>query len=548
MRAHSASDEARLVRLEDLAMEIESLDKASAKVLVQRRKLQARLKSLVRRQSRIPAAELEKIEKELEVARENAMNLELWFSEYKQIAGVVVEEARDLLVEMVETRQQVEEVDAERRSALGMIDSLERARRALAEQIAQQAEEVKSLREAAADSGSRVAALESDLAAERAVAASKRAAGPSADLQARVAELEARYQEACQSRERERRSHAVEVGNLTKQLTQLRHAYEGQIAEMRERAAAAPPPAPSAPPITQVAPPARPASLVESILDAETGPRQGLRLLDPHTREEADPSKRVAAASPAASRAPAPTQLLLLDDEMTAPETVAKMAEGGIPVTGFSPSVDVLAQLPMEKVAAVALNLAEPGSWAVVRRLRSEADGRMVPMIAYAMADRASTGFWFGPIECALLPPDKDRLFATLQRIAPRMKQTIVIGHDDDASDNITRELRKVRIEGVSARNRAEALEAIKTVYPHIALLHPGSNPVDGFRALAALRGVSLFQRIPIVMLLEEKPVPKEEALYSGGVRTILRLGGLKAPDLAETISNAFTRYVRRPS
>lgn len=522
-------------------MEIESLDKASAKVLVQRRKLQARLKSLLRRQAKIPPADLEKIEHELEVGRENAMNLEVWFSEYKQIAGLVIQEARELLVEMVETRQQVDESQADRGSALGMVDTVERARRALADQLAHQAEELKQLRDAAAERVAAMATLEGDLAAARAVAANRGPAAPSADAVARAAELEARYQEACQSRERERRAHAVEVGNLTKQLTQLRHVYEGQIAEMRERAAmAAGAPAPR----TQ---PAKPPSVVESILDSDSSPRPSLRLLDPHTREEMDPSKRATPVASSPARPAAPTQLVLLDDEKFAPDTVAKLAEGGFPVTGFAPSVDILAQLPMDKIAAIALNLAVPASWAVVRRLRS-GDVRAVPLIAYAMADRSSSGFWFGPVECALLPPDKDRLFATLQRIAPRMKQTIVIGHDDDVTDAVSRELRKMRIESVSARNRADALEAIKSVYPHIAIAHPGSSPVDGFRALAALRGVSLFQRIPIVFLLDEKPVPKEEALYSGGVRTILRLGNLKASDLAETVAAAFTRYVRRPT
>ncbi|MFN8640266.1 MAG: hypothetical protein U0802_00860 [Candidatus Binatia bacterium] len=53
-------------------------------------------------------------------------------------------------------------------------------------------------------------------------------------------------------------------------------------------------------------------------------------------------------------------------------------------------------------VAGAALNLAAPeGSRPLVRHLRGSSGMPRMPLIAYALADKAAKGFWLGPVDFA---------------------------------------------------------------------------------------------------------------------------------------------------
>ena len=75
------------------------------------------------------------------------------------------------------------------------------------------------------------------------------------------------------------------------------------------------------------------------------------------------------------------------------------------------------------------------------------------------------------------------------------------------------------------------------------------SNPVDGFRTIAAIRGMPIFRDLPSVFLLEEKRSEHVEELLSSGARTMLRLAGLSFEQLVDefaSTANAARAAIKR--
>lgn len=584
----------RLAQLEDLVAEVDALAKATNRLLVQRRKLQARvksqLKSVMRSAKQLSEDRVEAVDREFRAAAENALNLEVWFTEFRQLVEHLTglsreasEEAVAVHEALLRERQQGAASVAEREQAQARMESLEAARRAMAERFEAQCQENELLFQRFSEGDERLNQLEEALKEARAAAAtaqSKQAADSSAELQARLTEAEGKYEMLALAREKDRRGHALEIAALTKQLAELRAHYEEQIRE----------PEP-APPIERPAPIERPGS-VEPARRPTGGRRRG-RLIDtppslarsgpardrpaifadeddaparpsdrpappplPPMAERAAPPPLPPVAPLVVGGAPPPDmpkpqtvaqkELVLFDEERRGAELSLALTEGGFPVTPLAPEPQLIEQLPARSLACLALNLALPGCWSAARVMRGSAKFPPTPMVGYALAPPSPGGFWFGAIDFIVLPADKDALYTALQRVAPRLKQVLVIGTRDELSLAVSRLLARVSVNTSSAADRGQALDVLRTIYPHVLLAHPSSSPIDVFRAIAAIRGLSLFRRTPLVFLLDEKPPPQEETLFSNTARQILRSGNLKPDELPDALALAFSAYVRR--
>lgn len=524
----------QMARIEDLAAEFETLDRSCKQLLVQRRKLQARIKSLLKSLVRtIPDLDpklLQAFERELRLAEENALHLEVWLPEYEQIGSTLISESRALHRQLEDVRQRVAELAADQGRAEQLAEALETGRTLLAARLDAQSRELEQLRADRNALEDRVGALAAELAEARA-APPRRDDAVVVALQAELAEARSRYASLAKTHEKDRQAHAREIASLTRQVTQVREQSEAQITELTrecERLTAA---------------------LVERGRSA-AGPRQDRIDLDAMPEPKRPPRPRPAgpvARDVGQGESGPGGQIVLLDDEKTALDSTAEMTAAGYPVTQFVPHAELASHLPRSGIACMAVNLALPQSWAVVRTLCAVAGRSPVPIIAYALAHPSPRGFWFGPVDFILLPITKESLAGVSSGAVPRLKQALIISVEDGVADSVRQQLSRMRVNSTPARDRAQALETLKTIYPHVVFVHPGASSIDAFRAVAAIRGVSLFQRIPIIFLLDEQPQPREESLFSAAARTVLRLGELKPADLTESLAAAFHRYIPRP-
>jgi hypothetical protein len=527
---------------------------------VQRRKIQARIKSLFKsillEVPTLAESHHDLIDTELGAADENALHFEVWFPEFKQITEVLVEENRQALLRVEELSVQTEGVLSERERTRTLVDTLETGRMLMADRLEAQSQELTALRRAHGDLKKRATELEIQLAearvqVERAPAQTNQTT--LAEAEARLTDAEGRYQELAQMHERDRIQNAREVASLTKQLSQLRERYESQLAQLSMQNARLTealvdkerglqhrggPASPAARPT-----PARvareTAEATESEGNAGRGRRKVASLLDldaPDIEEVRNGNQRPVVAETLGQKTP-PDQVVILDEEEVGRQMAAQLVQKGFPVTALSPQQDPASQLSLDSIACAVVNLALPEAWTTVRALASSRESPPA-WIAYAAAHPMATAYWFGEVGFLVMPLENQTLTRTLRGLAARLKQGIVISPDEQIGNEVAQQLGRARVTGAVARDRAQTLEVIKAIYPHVALAHLASSAVDIFRAVAALRNVSLFSRIPVVFLLDDIPQSRESALYSAAARTILRLGKLDRHNLTTTLVN----------
>jgi len=527
----------RLDTLEEVEAELRALDRAGEELLGKQRELHERIQAALA-DAQLPAAAVEALQAALEAARENEFNFEVWHSEYRQIAATLIEEDRRFLDGLLDAQNEAEAIAEERDRLRRLVETLEAGRELYAGRIERQAQEIDELRAAARSGAELIEGLETEISELRvALAAPRREAVQAAPARPALRDdLEVKYQALAAEREKDRRNHANEVAALTKRLTEVRERYEEQIAQMTARYAqltesvaekAREQPAPRS---TNKMPIAR----APVAAPAAASSRPALQVIRAH-HQRPEPARTEAAAQKGGGGA----QFVVFDDDRIG-VSASELSQSGCGATPFLPSAELVARLPSQGITCLGINLALSQSWSVARMLRGPDGIASAPLIAYAVASPTPTGFWFGPIDFVTLPAGREVLIGALNRMCKGLKQAIIITPDEDLSKTISQHVTREKITCAMARDRFQALEAIKTSYPQVAIVHPASSPVDVFRAVAAVRNVSLFRRIPVIFLLDERPQTREESLYSAAVRAILRLGDVQPHELAAMLAATF--------
>lgn len=435
------------------------------------------------------------------------------------------------------------ELAAERDQLRAAVEQLERDREEWTRERDALSERCTQLEQACAERGERVATLEAELREAIAKAQAAPATDPNGETAAvRLAEMEAKYLALVTTFDKERRTHANEIANLTKQLSQL-----------RQRPAGPPPEAPHDPPIRSPRPLENPTPIRNEPIhfDADPPPQRpgaAARSEAPSIgaeplpqRPPTLPSSQVPSLDKAGAVDVGPAELVIVDDSEIGEEAARPLSRFGFPVATIPPNAELAERLAERTVAMLAINLAMPTTWRAIRTLAGTHALAETPMVAYALPQRTTTGFWFGGVRFLTLPVDDATLIETLRRLAPGVRQTIVIGSDSTVVAVVRQQLNKARVQVVTASDRRQALESLRGLTPQAIVVHPAASPVDAFRALAAIRGNWTFKDIPSLFLLDNAPPAREEELISAGVRTILRLGNLDVDELTNLVSSAMT-------
>jgi DNA-binding response OmpR family regulator len=400
-----------------------------------------------------------------------------------------------------------------REAADPTLRQLERQRKELTQRLDAETRERNRWRAACAEAERRMAALQSELAElrgrlEREASTPTPKALQGGDVDS---ELRAKYQALVEAHEKQRQAHATEMGNLARQLSELRQRYEQQLAGQAEEC-----------------------ERLREALKKEraqrgapsTGSRRSERAREEARRDSAEATEG--------------GELLIIDDDPIGREVTAQLAKSGYPVSAVVPQDDAPAQLADRAIACAAINLAVPQAWPLVRAMRAAPALHTVPLIAYALTPQSPTGFWFGPVDFALLPVATSDLGRIARQLVSGLKQAIVVSSDPEVANETCLALTKARVNASVARDRRQALDAMRVAAPQLVVVHPNSSPVDGFRAVAALRGVQMLQNLAVIFLLDETPDPREASLLSAAARTVLRLGSLTTGGLATTVAAAF--------
>jgi CheY-like chemotaxis protein len=261
-------------------------------------------------------------------------------------------------------------------------------------------------------------------------------------------------------------------------------------------------------------------------------------------RDAPDPSETATDQMVVADDAePDAGELFLLDGGESAAIAATKLAEFGHRVSAMEATTASAATFKDRTIAGAAINLATPESWSLVRHLRTGTDIPRMPLIAYALADKASKGFWLGPVDFTPLPVSQVNLPQLLNRLVPKVRRVLAMSNDIDVMSDVRTQLTAARISTAVVLDGRQALDLVPTIRPEAAVLHLSPTCADVFRAIAGLRSAEISRDIPIIFLLDGEAQPREDAFLTAGLRTLSGRGDLVPGGLVDSLASAFDAY-----
>jgi len=233
-------------------------------------------------------------------------------------------------------------------------------------------------------------------------------------------------------------------------------------------------------------------------------------------------------------------ELLLLDAEDGAEQAARRLLEFGHRVSALAPTIAAADQCKLRRIAGVAVNLATPPAWGVIRHMRNGSGIPYMPLVGYALTGGQPKGFWLGPVDFAILPVAQLDIAKVLGRLVPKLRRVLAMSNDIDVMTDVRSQLTGAGVSTAVVLDGRQALDLVPTIRPEAAVLHLSPSCVDVFRAIAGLRAADISREVPILFLLDAEPQPREEAFLSAGVRMLTSRGGLAADGLVDTLAAAF--------
>ena len=135
--------------------------------------------------------------------------------------------------------------------------------------------------------------------------------------------------------------------------------------------------------------------------------------------------------------------MILVEDEARSETLMSAFSGHGLSVSHTAPAPGVGNALKSKNPACFVINLATPAGWAALRELRAGEKTAMVPLVAYALPAGGAMGFWFGPVDFAVLPV-AGRIHSILKKMVPKVRRILGVGADLDVMGGVRNELNAV--------------------------------------------------------------------------------------------------------
>ncbi len=231
-------------------------------------------------------------------------------------------------------------------------------------------------------------------------------------------------------------------------------------------------------------------------------------------------------------------ELVLLDQGGTGDAASAALAAAGFDATVLPPTAGGADEVARRKVRCVMLNVAQGvGAWQVLRDLRERVATRNVPILVYAMRADASAGFCLGRADFALWPSDPVRLIERLSRLRPKLRRVLALSADIDGMGQMRESFVEARISTSVVLDGKQALEFASMVDPEAAMLHVSPACPSAVRAITGLRASEATRQLPLLILLDKVPGPRDDSFLAGVVQQLLIKPTFRFENLPEEIA-----------
>lgn len=276
-------------------------------------------------------------------------------------------------------------------------------------------------------------------------------------------------------------------------------------------------------------------------LPASAGPRKA----------EPEAPQREAAAAVAPQPAAERNTVLVIDDDSTAQDLVARALtkEGFYVVTASSGQEGIRLAKELRPIA-ITLDVLMPGmdGWAVLTALKQDPDVADIPVIMLTIVENKELGYALGVSDYLTKPVDRKRLASVLNKYRCEHPpcSVLVVEDDPQAREIISRTLQKEGWVVAEAENGQVALERVAEKRPEVILLDLMMPVMDGFRFVRELRRTEAWRSIVIIVVTAKDLTEEDRLQLNGYVQKILEKGAYSRSELLAEITDLVRTCTRR--
>ena len=233
----------------------------------------------------------------------------------------------------------------------------------------------------------------------------------------------------------------------------------------------------------------------------------------------------VVTRTPEKAAAPA-ARVLVVEDDANAYELIASaLGAAGYLAVRARHGDEALRIARDSRPAAVTLDLVLPGmdGWEVLKRLKSDAATRHIPVVIISMIDNRDLGLALGADDYFVKPVDRARLLERIRDISAR--RILVI--DDDAAVHalLGEDLVPQGYALVNAFSGEDGLRAAEEETPDVIILDLMMPGMSGFEVAGALKENPRTANIPILVLTSKEISTADRALLHAKVSSFVQKG-----------------------
>jgi signal transduction histidine kinase/DNA-binding response OmpR family regulator len=258
------------------------------------------------------------------------------------------------------------------------------------------------------------------------------------------------------------------------------------------------------------------------------------------TRFEVRLPESLAALSPAitppepARRAVAGANVLVIEDDPGAVRLLRTYLEGEGYAVEVAPDGEAgIAAAHARPPDAIVLDVLLPGvdGWEVLRRLKSDAALRDIPVMVVTVIDERNVAMSLGAADYFLKPVRRDALLARLAtytfttKVRQRSVRVLVIDDDPAARELVERALRPEGFEVLSAASGHEGLALAADASPDLVICDLVMPGMDGFEVVRRLAESDLPNDVPILILTGQELSAADRERLNGKVADIMEKG-----------------------
>jgi PAS domain S-box-containing protein len=250
------------------------------------------------------------------------------------------------------------------------------------------------------------------------------------------------------------------------------------------------------------------------------------------------------AAAPSGPSAGAAGTVLVIDDDATARDLVARFLEKqGLEVIGAADGAAGLKAARERHPDVITLDVVMPGQdgWAVLAALKSDPATADIPVVMLSVVDERNLGFALGAADYLTKPIERDRLLRVLHKVGrgrPEAGARRVLVVEDDVATRaaLRRAMEREGWDVVEAEHGRAALQRMVERAPDLVLLDLMMPEMNGFEFLEAMRERESWRTIPVVVITARELSDDDRRRLNGGVEQVVAKGGRGLDALAAAV------------